>query len=62
MKVVSIVLCLFIALIVVDNVEASRRRPSRGSAVVVQSRGATVVVQSRSGFSRSRHQVNVFVR
>ena len=62
MKVVSVVLCLFIALIVVDNAEASRRRPSRGSAVVVKSRGATVIVQSRSGHSRSRNQVNVFVR
>lgn len=61
MKIVLAALCIVSSLIVVDNAEASRRRPSRGSAVVVQSRGTTVVVQSRSGFGRSRN-VNVFVR
>lgn len=62
MKIVLVVLCILSSLIFTDNAEASRRRPSRGSAVVVQSRGTTVVIQSRGGFGRSRNQVNVFVR
>lgn len=61
MKGLLVALCLISSLMIVDNAEASRRS-GRSSVVIVQSRGSRVVVQSQRGFSRSRNQVNVFVR